>query len=537
MKRLAVTALLFLLGVAIAWVFLRAVVTPDFPNITDAPALTTFGPYRPDMNLRQAFESLPPAGGERTGLTLLEENRQAWAARWRMLADARESIDVSYFILREDVFGAAFLGHLLHKAKAGVRVRVLFDSQGTVLSFTSRLGNDWIDTLSNAPNVEVKMFRPLRSRYLEALATLNPAAAVGSEHDKILVCDGTRSMIGGRNIAAEYFAHPRDREKTFEDVDVILDGRDVARGLTAAFESQYRSDWAHKIKPERVDLASYDEELSLAYRAMDAWIKEYKPDADTARRIAARKLSWSEDLARLPRSRGTFAYARTAETSAETRLLDSHARSSPQTDAIAQGLRRLVQSAREHILVQSPYLVLSEEAVNVLEQAGRRGVAITIFTNSPVSSDNAMSQAFFLEQWPRLLARVPRMRLFVTGNLRTLHSKVIVFDDRTVLIGTYNLDPVSMGMNSEIMAAVWSDDFARRAAATVRTRLRRGAPLVYEYRIKRDARGRPVRDRDGHPIVAFGPQDHAPPEQWRKVQAYWILLRAAEKIPGFSPLF
>jgi hypothetical protein len=46
-----------------------------------------------------------------------------------------------------------------------------------------------------------------------------------------------------------------------------------------------------------------------------------------------------------------------------------------------------------------------------------------------------------------------------------------------------------------------------------------------------------VRDRAGRPVVAFGPKEHASPAEWRKVQAYWAMLRAAEKLPGLTPLF
>ena len=76
-------------------------------------------------------------------------------------------------------------------------------------------------------------------------------------------------------------------------------------------------------------------------------------------------------------------------------------------DPITRSLIRLVRSARKEIFIQSPYLVLPREAVDVLAEAAGRGVRITILTNSPLSSDNAMSQGVFLEQWPELLARVP----------------------------------------------------------------------------------------------------------------------------------
>lgn len=538
MKRVFGIGFLILLGLAMTWLIARVVVPrPTPPDITETPALTHFGPYHPDMDLRQAFDSLPPAGGENVGLTLLPGNLQSWVARWRMLDETRESLDISYFILREDVFGAAFLGHLLKKTKEGVRVRLLLDRQGTVMSFTSELGLDWLDTLANTGRVQVKVFRPLMNRYLEAFATANLAAAVASEHDKIMVRDRAVGMIGGRNISAEYFAHPADLPLAFEDVDLILRGRNVAHGLIAAFETQYESEGAQAIEPELINIVSYEEDLLLAYHAMDAWVKGTPLDSRFARRIRELRLSWSDDLAKLPRLRGSWSLPLPTEARAETRLLDSHTRLEPTADIIAHGLLRLVQSAQTQIFIQSPYLVLSNEAIDVLAQAAKRGVLITIYTNSPISSDNAWSQAFFLEQWPELLARVQGLRLFVTGETNTLHAKLMVFDDQVALVGTYNLDPVSMGINSEIMAAIWSNHFSKRVAAKPRAHLARGAPIVHEYKIKRDNNDHAVLDESGRPIVVFGPQHHTAPEQWSKIQAYWTILRAAKKIPGFSPLF
>jgi cardiolipin synthase C len=521
----------------VAWVIAHVFVLRGEPDTVLAPALSRFGPYHAGMNLRQAFESLPPAGGDQTELTLLPSNPEAWVSRWRMLAEARRTIDVSYFILREDIFGAAFLGHLLQKARDGVSIRLLLDAQGTVMSFVSPRGNDWIDTLANTKHIDVKMFRPLAGRYVEALVTANPVAAVASEHDKILVSDSRVSMVGGRNISAEYFAHPADMPTAFDDTDLLLEGAEVARGLTTAFETQYKSSGAREVRRERLNFASFASELTLAYRAMDAWLKDRPVDIETAEQIRSLGLSWIDDLRKYPRLRGTWHRTAVPRVRAATRLLDSNTRLEPRGDAISHALMRLVQSANDHVLIQTPYLVLSQEAVDVLVTAARRGVRVVVYTNTPISSDNALSQAFFLEQWPEILAQVPGMRLFVTGGDRTLHSKLMTFDDQVSLVGTYNLDPVSMAVNSEIMVAVWSEEFAKQVASHPRRRVKRGPPAVYEYRIRRDKDGRPLRGEDGRPIVAFGPQHHADPERWRQVQVYWALLRAMEKLPGFSPIF
>ncbi|BAU47944.1 phospholipase [Sulfurifustis variabilis] len=532
----AITVLLLGFGVALAWASCRQPADPAASRDARPPELAHFGPYDAGMNLREAYESLPRGGGERIGLRLIVPNMEAWSARWRLLEQARETLDISYFIVREDFFGAAFLGHLLAKARQGVRIRLLLDAQGSSMAGLSPRGNDWLDALANTGNVAIKLYRPLANRYLEALFTLNPVAAVASEHDKIVVVDGRRGMIGGRNISAEYFAHPSDMKDAFEDTDLILTGRSIADALTQAFESQYDSAGARKLPAERVDLADFADELTLAYRTMDAWIKG-RPLDEFVQAATERKLAWPDEMKRYARLRGTYAAREPPDTVAETRILDSRTRLEARGDVIGEGLARLVQSASREILVQSPYLVLSEGAVATLEAAGRRGVRITIITNSPISSDNALSQAFFLEQWPELLARVPGLRIFVAGRPRNIHSKVAVFDDEVALVGTYNLDPVSMAVNSEIMAAVWSRAFARLAAAHPREQIAEGPPGLYEYRIERTASGQPVRGKDGRPVVAFGPKDHTSPSDWRKVQAYWAMLRAAEKLPGLAPLF
>ncbi|HEY8554095.1 MAG TPA: phosphatidylserine/phosphatidylglycerophosphate/cardiolipin synthase family protein [Burkholderiales bacterium] len=526
------------MGLALIWAG-----TSFFASRSKAPAprpageLQRLGPYRPGMDLRAAFESLP-APADRTELTLLLDNTEAWAARWRMLAAAERSIDISYFILREDLFGAAFLGHLLKKAREGVSIRLLFDGQGTAMSFTSPRGNDWLDTLANSGRIEIKIFRPLLHRYIEALLTVNPVALVASEHDKILVIDGRAGMIGGRNISAEYFADPDDMPNAFEDTDVLLGGAAIARYLTEALEAQYRRVAARPVAAERLDLASFEEELLHAYRSMDAWLRGEPLPAPAASAARVPERDWTEELVRYPRLRGALERPpRAPDARAETRLLDSRTRLEPGGDVIGEAFLRLARGARSHVLIQSPYLVLSEDAVRALAEVGARGTRITILTNSPISSDNALSQAFFLEQWPEMLARVPNLRIFVVGPPRTLHSKAAVFDDQVALVGTYNLDPISMDVNSEVMVAVWSESFARDIARHPQRLIAAGAPHVYEYRIARDAQGRPERGADGRPVVAFGPADHADPAAWRKIRLYWRLLRAAGKIVGFRPLF
>lgn len=505
---------------------------PDGRGRRRDEALVAAGPAD---TLRAVFESLPAEGVANSRIELLDDNVEAWAARWRLLAAAHEKLEVSYFILDADIYGISFLGHLLHKAREGVQVRILLDAIGTALSREIK-GNDYLDALAGSENIAIKMYRPYFSRLRDVFLMLNPFAFLASEHDKILVADDRRALMGGRNIAREYLAHPSDYNRSFRDCDVLLTGRQTDRLFQTVFDEGFESSQAQPVRREAVNIKDSEEDLLLAYEAMDAWIRGRQAPEQTVRQIRERGLSWLDDLGKLPRLKGVLAKKPGRVFSAEVRLIDSRPRLMRSDDAISKSLVRLAGVARREIFIQIPYLILSRNALSVLEDAAAHGVAITILTNSPVSTDNPLSQAFFLEQWPKILARLPTLRLFVAADAHNIHAKLAAIDNQVALVGTYNLDPLSMGFNGELVAAVWSRSFAGRLLEKPRKLVAGGAPRVHEYRIARDKLGRPERDENGAVVLAFGPEDHSSPDQWKTVQVYRKLLRIAAKLPGTSRL-
>jgi cardiolipin synthase C len=496
----------------------------------DASGLPPLEPWSPDMDLRRTFETFPEVEGDPPRLRLLDDNTRSWVARWRLLEDARRRIDFATFIVHGDVFGMAFLGRLLELARDGVRVRLLVDAHGTAMS-RSITDEDILDELVGA-GIETRVYRPMPSRIAQALLDLDPAAAVASEHDKIFIVDGRVGIVGGRNIGHEYFTALRADRRAFTDVDVIIEGRAACRALGRAFDAEWNAQ-ASRDAGEDVSLSSRSAELLGAARAMDAWLTGDEAalagDPDAA--------PFLEELRREHGAlRGALSGPVEAADRAEVRLLDSAPRRIAFDDQITEGLRRLLGAARREVLIQSPYLVLSDEAVELLTAASERGVTLTIITNSPTSSDNAVSQAFFMEQWPHIVARVPGLRIFVRGDGHNLHGKTIVVDGQVAVVSTYNLDPISMSIDGELAVVAWSDDFARRVAAPVRRVIDQGAPTTYEYRIQRDADGAPLRDADGAPRIEFGPEQHTDPTRWKSLTAWLTTIRAMKEV-GFDPVF
>ncbi|MEZ4599475.1 MAG: phosphatidylserine/phosphatidylglycerophosphate/cardiolipin synthase family protein [Syntrophotaleaceae bacterium] len=521
----------FLVGL---WVLGRAFLTVQLPS-REGRREAFPDPMGSEVTLREAFDTLPHEGGQKASLRLLEDNSQAWLERWRLLDGAGERLDICYFILKQDVFGTAFLGHLVQKAREGVEIRILLDAMGTKMS-RSFTGNDYLDALVNTGNITIRMYRPLIYRYTDAFLTLNPAAVWVSEHDKILLADGRRALIGGRNISTEYFAPIEDNPTVFRDTDLVLSGEAIGAALQAAFASGYASGEAKAVAREEVDLNDATDELLLAYEAMDAWLHDRPMTEAVLAKMEQKGLPWLKQLEEMPHLRGALQRGLPKSREAEVRLLDSRTRLVKADDPITRTLIRLVRSAREEIFIQSPYLVLPREAVEVLAEAAERGVRITVITNSPLSSDNAMSQAVFLEQWPELLARVPGLELYVAPDRHNLHGKLAVFDRRLALVGTYNLDILSLAMNSELVAAIWSEAVAEEILQPRRRDIRAGEILV-QYRIARTDDGTPRRGKDGRVMVEWGPVDHLDLDEMRKIRIYRGLYRMISRLKGEYPWY
>lgn len=507
------------------------------PAPDDLSPAARLGRYRPGMNLRQTFDSLS-ATAHPARIELLSENVDAWLARWRILAAARSTIDVDYFILSQDVFGLAFLGHLVEKARQGVRVRLQIDAQGAVMS-ESPYGFDCFPFIAATANMSVRVHRSLMRRLVEAIVELEPTLATASDHDKIIVADGRVSIVGGRNIAAKYFAHPDDLEDAFHDFDISLESAGVGQTITEVFESTYDSDRVIPVTfPDGTDAETCASVLRIAYESMDAWLSGRPLGPEAARSIAGTGTSWADELGRWPRLNGVLNGARLGQPiEAETRVLDSLPRPGSAADAVTRSLVRLFEASSDNVLMESPYVVLTERAAAMLDDTGERGVEMTLLTNSPLSTDNSLSQLYFREQWPRLLAAVPQLRLYACGTKHNIHSKFVVFDDQVTLVGSYNLDPFSMLVSGEIAVAAWSRELAEEVAARPQAMIVSGPPLVYEYKIERDDDGEPVLDALGSPVIEFGPADHTDSGEGPLYGLRWTLLRAVPWLTGLPPFF
>jgi phosphatidylserine/phosphatidylglycerophosphate/cardiolipin synthase-like enzyme len=461
-------------------------------------------PYVPPVDV--VFNLFPGTRGARDDhavVRLIYDNNQAWYARWKILSEAKTSIDLQYFIVEDDIFGMALCGLLLRKAKAGLKIRFMMDARGTK-GFTRKLmGQDFIQELVTYPNVEVKTFNPIHQDLGTAIFDLRLIMA--SNHDKIIVVDGEYSIIGGRNVSSHYYVNPEDMPDCYRDCDVLIRSQAVAQQLAAAFEEEFTPLKQYSITKDlwgNIDIMS--RELEAAVTTMDQYIRGrgvYQP-AKADRRTSKALEEFNAELKQYKSMTG-FEQAELlgGAHTAPVKIIDKHSLYGPRND-IADQLIRFIDGSRREIVIQNPYVVLTERAEAALKRAARRGVRILIHTNSPASTDSLATQAMFYADWKRILKEIPTCRIFTYYGKRKLHAKNFVFDGKIGIVGTYNMDYLSQDVNSEVVAAIKSTAFARELRNEILGDIARSK----EYKIAVDA--------DGQVTAVFGPDDLPGKKMW-----------------------
>lgn len=551
----------------------RGLLQPVAPS-PDATATTKPSP------VESAFDSIraPLVRGD---VRLLDDNVEAWASMWRILSSGPRG--ASYYIMHRDVFGKAFLGAFLREARAGRDVQLLLDAQGDIFGvdgFTLQVtGQDYLQELVETGHAKVQVYHPLHKKALRGFA--RAAAKFGSianNHDKILY-SGELAQSGGRNVARRYFQSPLDNPDVDRDSDIVVRGKAAVAEFEKALEAEATEGHVHFEVPKN-RLGNWlrrDGELVATYHLMDAWMNarpplpagfsaEAKAELRQGRGASAelveklvqigldgamaeglpRPHAWARhklrksaaQLVRCPELLGASQRINLdagVSAGVELKVVDRTSAAVNKVNDIGEALVRLAVRAEHRIVIRNAYVALTENAIRALEAASKRGVQIYIETNGPNSGNSKVIQGCFLDDWARLVARIPTLRIFVVDGKQKLHAKSIAIDGRIAAVTSYNLDLLSEQINGEIATIVKSKEIARGIERSFFEDRRDPAQRLVEYTIVRDNLGRPVL-RDGEPVVEFGPEHHLSPGRWLMYRAVRGLMRQVRKIPKLASM-
>jgi len=390
------------------------------------------------------------AGHNLSGVRLLSSGGEAFESLLALTDRAERTLDLQYYLIAQDESARILLQHVRAAAERGVRVRILVDDLNTA-------GEDRrLMHLGQHPNIEVRVFNPFPggrlAMWTRFLASASDIPRINHRmHNKLFVADNALAITGGRNIGDQYFT--RDKNSNFIDLDLVTAGAIVPQ-LSASFDAFWNSPYAYPIASVAapVPVESDPKWLDDAEAAESAHFLSHEIDTGFL------DLSW------VP---ATVLADRPAKIASEA--------SPEEEETIANDVSDLMRSAQKEVIVISPYFVPGKAGIALLRGLVRRGVHVRILTNSLASTDAPLAHIGYSryrvellhlgvelsEVRPKLGTARVRFHPFRSA-AASLHAKAIVIDEKTVFIGSMNMDYRSARTNSELGIVLRSADIAHQ---------------------------------------------------------------------------
>jgi putative cardiolipin synthase len=418
-----------------------------------------------------------------SGMYVLETGMEALVSRAWLADHAQHSIEVQYFIWSTDNIGILASEALLRAADRGVRVRVIVDDLLVDAPDKALLA------LAKHPNIEIRIYNPKHSvgtpRHKWALNVVTDFRGMNQRmHDKTFIVDGKLAITGGRNMANEYFDY--NHEYNFRDRDALVLG-EVVKPMQESFERFWGSKLSVNVEELYDGLGLMQKNVRVADEEVKRIYNELHEYANSPDNFAPEVRSAIEAV---PAS-----FARLAEELVwdEVKFISDTPGKNKNRITLGGGgmstaaLAKLVEGARAQIVIQSPYLVLSDQAMDLFRKVTARGVRVRINTNSLASTDNLQAFSGYRKQRDTLLKmglgiyeykpdpEVQRqlmqkvVRVNAKAPIFALHAKTMVVDSEIVYIGTFNVDPRSENLNTEVGVIVKNEGLARAVEAKIET--------------------------------------------------------------------
>ena len=418
------------------------------------PGQTTLGAF---------IAETAPEDKSLSGVELLSDPGEAFSTRFAIAGFAEKTLDMQYYLWKGDLAGQLLMWRALEAADRGVRVRFLIDD------IYHRGRDDTYALLDTHPNFELRVFNPMANRglarnlnYLANKRRLNHRM-----HNKIFLADNAVAVLGGRNIGNDYFGI--DTKANFFDLDVLTVGQGALEAGTA-FDEYWNS--RHAVPIGVLHHQDYTEEDLAEGRKQ---LRESLLKLDAVPYVLA--FEAEESLENLKRWRDGLTWTQ------------AHVVVDPLERFEGQGESAIVEFGKDHIstietefLVESAYLIPSEQGLRNMKIMVDRGVRVRLLTNSLMSNNHITAHSGYMKyRKPMLEAGVELHELRADAALREhfkafegdhevpagIHTKSFVIDGDQALIGSFNFDPRSRDLNSEIGLVVSNREFAQEVVAVM----------------------------------------------------------------------
>jgi putative cardiolipin synthase len=435
------------------------------PESPDKPVSYSMEPAKEGMLVEASEAALADAGELESAFLLIPKNDDALRWRLALIDSAQKSIDLQVFIWTNDESGRLMLRRIGAAAERGVKVRLLLDD----------LPKDWPDKItalvSRSPHIQVRRFNPGRVRKGLIGRTFQMSTQFRQlnrrMHNKQLIVDGRWGIIGGRNIGNPYFG--LSTKYNNRDLDLLVTGP-IIRELAEDFDEYWNSDAAYPGEAMYKEISGKEKE-----KIYERFAKTVQADREFLKQtsIPVDPVDWQPQFSGLKTNR-VFGAARSLKDSPEVKG-DRGIRLEEQITEAAPSVRMIS-------CIITPYLIPTKEQIaNIERLVKEEGRRVQLLVPTMESNNHTMVHSHYRKYRKKLLragAELYEFRGQPSAGMRTqsdtppvkskfisLHTKGFILDDEWVLLGSLNVDPRSIKINTEHMMIVESPELAGQMRA------------------------------------------------------------------------
>lgn len=423
--------------------------------------------YQEDSALAEFFESYGKDPKSETAFYPLNQGNDALLGRIALIESAEKSLDLQYYIYRSDETSQLITWRLYEAAKRGVRVRLLLDDM-------QKRNDAGMAELNAHPNIEIRLFNPHQYRDARVFALASDFERLNRRmHNKALIADSVSAIVGGRNIGNEYFSFESNVE--FGDFDVMLFG-EVVTQTADQFDLYWNSIYAvpmEWIVPEADKVAD---------RAIQAQVRTLELEE----KFSTGPYNFKElDLYEELQQGNLKLYWGKGEL-----WFDLPDKIATQESQLIANLGELLENVDSSFVLISPYFVPTESGTKALTDAAKRGIDITIVTNSLASNDVFAVHGWYakyredlvkagIKLWEVKASAKIKSKWSLTGSSRaSLHAKLMMIDENKLFVGSMNWDPRSAELNTEMAVVIEQPEYVQKQQTVLPEQLKENAYQV-----------------------------------------------------------
>lgn len=489
--------------------------------------------------------------GKLSGIYAIDDGHEALNIRVLLTQIAERSLDLQYYMWHDDASGRLLFYEIWKAAERGVRVRLLLDDNNTV-------GMDAVlQTLNSHPNIQVRLFNPFMNRFFRSIGYLTALKRLNRRmHNKSFTVDNQATIFGGRNIGDEYF--DINEKVNFADLDVLAIGQ-VVNEISADFDRYWNSAASFPVdmiitkQHHSVDLSKTNHKQ---YVTQTAQYRQALSDSDFLDNLAQGQLSFLWVNVRFVSDSPTKALPDDLLKHNHYRYHHNkqHSQNQPTQEKddsnLIEQIAATLLSPKQSLTIVSPYFVPSGRWAQRFVDLAKRGIKLNILTNSLTANDVLAVHAGYIRYRKQLLLgninlyelkskrsanqihksstghhpnrhsryyrRQHRDRhRWLNRSTASLHAKTFSVDGELLFVGSFNFDPRSAAINTELGAIIESPVLAKQLDDMIEKWTHE---LSYVVSIDNDKLA--WTDKSIDPTQIF---DNEPDSSWRQRWLVWII--------------